>query len=191
MNMEKSKKRATKPKVGPGPAVNCAYDELVPLEKLVPNPRNPNQHPASQVALLAKVIAHQGWRSPIVVSKRSGFIVSGHGRFEAATVLGLSKVPVDYQDFPTDADEWAYLVADNRLSELAEADSESLKEILRELQANDFDIDLVGFDVDALAGLLADQPEPTPPEDFKSVDEDLPTEYQCPRCQYRWSGKSS
>jgi hypothetical protein len=49
-----------------GPAVNCAFDELVPLEKLVPNPRNPNQHPQAQVALLAKVIAHQGWRSPVV-----------------------------------------------------------------------------------------------------------------------------
>jgi hypothetical protein len=43
-----------------GQSVNCAFDELVPLEKLVPNPRNPNQHPQSQVALLAMVIAHQG-----------------------------------------------------------------------------------------------------------------------------------
>lgn len=43
-----------------GQSVNCAFDERVPLEKLVPNPRNPNQHPQSQVALLAMVIAHQG-----------------------------------------------------------------------------------------------------------------------------------
>jgi len=189
MNERKPKKRAEVPPEATGPAVNCAFDELVPLEKLVPNPRNPNQHPQSQVALLAKVIAHQGWRSPVVVSKRSGFIVSGHGRYEAAKALGLTKVPVDYQDFPSDADEWAHLVADNRLAELAEADSAALRELLTELKAGDFDLDLAGFDVNALAGLLAEPPEPTPPEDFPEVDEDLPTEYQCPRCQYRWAGK--
>jgi ParB-like chromosome segregation protein Spo0J len=171
------------------PPVNCAYDELVPLEKLVPNPRNPNQHPQAQVALLAKVIAHQGWRSPIVVSKRSGFIVSGHGRYEAAKVLGLATVPVDFQDFATDADEWAHLVADNRLAELAEVDDAALKGVLGELKAADFDMDLAGFDANALAGLLADPPEPTPPEDFTAVDENLPTDFVCPRCKYAWSGK--
>jgi len=191
MNERKSKKRAPVPPDPSKAPVNCAFDELVPLEKLVPNPRNPNQHPQAQVALLAKVIAHQGWRSPIVVSKRSGFIVSGHGRYEAAKLLGLSKVPVDYQDFPTDADEWAHLVADNRLAELAEADSAALKELLGELKAADFDLDLAGFDAGALAALLAESAEPLPPEDFKGVDENLPTDFKCPRCGYAWSGKPS
>jgi ParB-like chromosome segregation protein Spo0J len=173
------------------PPVNCAFDELVPLEKLVSNPRNPNQHPPAQVALLAKVIAHQGWRSPVVVSTRSGFIVSGHGRYEAAKALGLTMVPVDYQDFTTEADEWAHLVADNRLAELAEADGAALKEVLGELKAADFNMDLAGFDAEALAGILAGAPDPTPPEDFTAVDENLPTEFQCPKCSYRWSGKPS
>jgi hypothetical protein len=91
MNDRKQKKRAAVPQDPSKPLVNCAFDELVPLEKLVPNPRNPNQHPQSQVALLAKVIAHQGWRSPVVVSTRSGFIVAGHGRYEAAKVLGCRR----------------------------------------------------------------------------------------------------
>lgn len=169
--------------------MNCAFDEQVPIEKLVPNPRNPNQHPQSQVALLAKVIRHQGWRAPIVVSTRSGFIVAGHGRYEAAKVLGLETVPVDYQDFATEADEWAHLVADNRLAELAEADESALKAILGELQASDFDMDLSGFDATSLEGLLAGAIEPESPEDFPEVDEDVPTEYQCPKCQFRWSGK--
>lgn len=38
------------------PEVRCAYDELVPLVKLVPNPRNPNRHPESQIKLLARII---------------------------------------------------------------------------------------------------------------------------------------
>ena len=191
MNDRKSKKRAPVPPDPSKPQVNCAFDELVPLEKLVPNPRNPNQHPQSQVALLAKVIAHQGWRSPVVVSTRSGFIVAGHGRYEAAKVLGLATVPVDYQDFATEADEWAHLVADNRLAELAEADESALKGLLAELKAGDFDLDLAGFDAAALEGLLAEPPAPVAPEDFPAVDEDIPTEFQCPKCSYRWSGKPS
>jgi ParB-like chromosome segregation protein Spo0J len=191
MNDRKQKKRAAVPQDPSKPLVKCAFDELVPLEKLVPNPRNPNQHPQSQVALLAKVIAHQGWRSPVVVSTRSGFIVAGHGRYEAAKVLGLSAVPVDYQDFATEADEWAHLIADNRLAELAEADETALKGVLGELKAADFDLDLAGFDAVALEGLLADPPQPEAPDEFPEVDEDLPTEFQCPKCSYRWSGKPS
>ncbi len=189
MNTRKQKKRAPVPPNSQKPLINCAFDELVPLEKLVPNPRNPNQHPQSQVALLAKVIDHQGWRSPIVVSTRSGFIVAGHGRYEAAKLLGVASVPVDFQDFATDADEWAHLVADNRLAELAEADEALLKGLLSELKAADFDLDLAGFDASALDALATEQPEA--PADFPAVDEDLPTEFQCPKCSYRWSGKPS
>jgi hypothetical protein len=75
--------------------VHCAYDELVSLEKLVPNPRNPNTHPENQIRLLAKIIEAQGWRAPITVSKRSGFIVRGHGRLEAARVLKCESAPVE------------------------------------------------------------------------------------------------
>ncbi|MCZ7636747.1 MAG: ParB N-terminal domain-containing protein [Verrucomicrobia bacterium] len=171
--------------------MNCAFDELVPLESWSRTHATRTSTRRPQVTLLAKVIAHQGWRSPIVVSRRSGFVVSGHGRYEAAKVLGLAAVPVDFQDFATDADEWAHLVADNRLAELAEVDDAALRGVLGELKAADFDMDLAGFDANALAGLLADPPEPTPPEDFTAVDENLPTEFQCPKCSYRWSGKPS
>ena len=199
MNERKPKKRAAVPNPAPeshanppsGPAVNCAFDELVPLEKLVPNPRNPNQHPQSQVALLAKVIGHQGWRSPVVVSTRSGFIVAGHGRYEAAKALGLAAVPVDYQDFATEADEWAHLIADNRLAELAEADESALRALLGELKATDLDMDLSGFDATALQGLLSGGGDPEAPADFPAVDENVPTDFVCPRCHYAWSGKPS
>ena len=76
--------------------VHCAYDELVDIAKLVPNPRNPNRHPDKQIELLAKIIKSQGWRAPITVSTRSGFIVRGHGRLAAAQKLGLTEVPVDW-----------------------------------------------------------------------------------------------
>ena len=50
-----------------GVKVFCAFDELVPIGKVVPNPGNPNTHPPKQVALLAAIIKGQGWRKPITV----------------------------------------------------------------------------------------------------------------------------
>lgn len=61
--------------------IKCAYDELVAIGQLQPNPKNPCRHPESQIELLAKIIEKQGWRAPITVSTRSGFIVRGYGRF--------------------------------------------------------------------------------------------------------------
>ena len=60
--------------------VNCAHDKMVPLADLVPNPRNPNTHPKRQIELLAKIIKRQGWRHPITISNKSGFIVEGKSK---------------------------------------------------------------------------------------------------------------
>lgn len=61
-------------------SIHCAYDDLADITTLVPNSRNPNQHPQKQIELLAKIIKNQGWRAPITVSNRSGFVVRGHGQ---------------------------------------------------------------------------------------------------------------
>ena len=134
--------------------INCAHDKVVPLEELTPNPRNPNTHNERQIELLAKVIRHQGWRAPITVSTRSGFVVAGHGRLEAATLLGVEGAPVDYQDFESEAAEHAHMVADNRIAELAEINDDVLKDVLLELDTGEIDMDLTGFDVDALEDLM-------------------------------------
>ena len=107
--------------------VYCAYDKIVPVAELKPNPKNPNRHPGDQVELLARVIEAQGWRQSVKVSTLSGLIVSGHGRYEAALFLGCP-VPVDYQSYASEAEELADLLADNRISEMAEMVGRSLLE---------------------------------------------------------------
>ena len=171
-----------------GRAIRCAYDSILPVGDLKPNPRNPNRHNRAQIALLAKNIAAFGWRHPIVVSSRSGFIVAGHARLEAAKKLGLAQVPVDLQDFATDAEELAVLVSDNRLAELAELAIPSVVAILRELGASGLDQELSGYD-DAVIKELLDAVIDVPlPDENKSVDDKnlLKTKYECPSCGFKW-----
>lgn len=139
--------------------VHCAHDALEPLAKLRPNPRNPNKHPAQQIELLAKIIAAQGWRNPIVVSNRSGLITKGHARLAAGIKLNADRVPVDYQDYDTEEQEEADLIADNRIAELAEMDEDLLVPMLQKLQASGMDMELSGYDRDALNSLYSSAPD--------------------------------
>ena len=138
-----------------GIEAHCAFDKEVDVVDLIPHPRNPNKHDDRQIGLLAKIIRNQGWRNPIVVSERSGFIVPGHGRLEAAKVLNVEQVPVDSQAFTNEAEEYAHLIADNRIAELAEASRDELAELIRELEGK-IDLDLTGFDAPSLAELLGE-----------------------------------
>lgn len=136
--------------------IHCTYTDLADPTTLVPNPRNPNQHPKRQIELLAKIISTQGWRAPITVSNQSGFVVRGHGRLKAALLLNADKVPIDRQDYKSDADEWADLIADNRIAELANIDDAELAKLLQDIGNTDLDINLTGYTDKQIDNLLAD-----------------------------------
>ena len=156
-----------------GIEVWCSFDKLVPVGELKPNPRNPNTHPQRQVELLAKNIRYFGWRQTITVSKRSGLIVSGHGRLMAAKHLGVEVVPVDYQDFNDENDELAVLVADNRLAELSTVDLNELEKIAGDWKATDFDTILAGFEPADLEALLNPDSDEEDEEDDDRHDKEL------------------
>ena len=170
----------TKTKEPPG-GVKCSFTRMMTPGDLVPNPRNPNTHPPKQIDLLAKILSFQGWRLPIVVSKRSGFIVRGHARLMAAQKLGALMVPVDHQDYENEAQEWADLIADNRIAELAEMDPASLKDIIEELDTGEIDLDLTGFDQGDLASLMS--------QIHQGAAEDEPPgeDVTCPECGHQWN----
>lgn len=137
-----------------GVKVFCAFDELVPIGKVVPNPGNPNTHPPKQVALLAAIIKGQGWRKPITVSKRSGFVVTGHGRLEAAQSMQASVVPVEYQEYASEAEEYADLMADNRLAELSEMNTSALADMLQQMDTGEIPLEMSGYTEEDLEDLL-------------------------------------
>ena len=170
-----------------GVPVFCAHDAIVDVAKLVPNPKNPNQHPDSQIQLLGRIIRQTGWRQPITVSKRSGFIVKGHGRLSAALLEGIKEAPVDYQNYTNDAEEYADLVADNRIAELAETDNRLLADIFAEIDTGEIPMELTGYTEDEVESLVTalsealhndlhepdDIPEPPEPDQAVTQKGDL------------------
>lgn len=135
--------------------VYCRFDEIVPIADIKPNPRNPNRHPEQQIKMLAHIIETQGWRAPITVSRRSGYIVKGHARKEAGSTVGDS-APVEYQEYESDAAELADLVADNRIAELAVLDEEQITELLAEMaqECSGIDVELAGYTVEHVKELI-------------------------------------
>ncbi|MCL4778897.1 MAG: site-specific DNA-methyltransferase [Gammaproteobacteria bacterium] len=132
--------------------------EQWPTAKLVPYARNARTHSEAQVAQIAASIAEFGFTNPILAGS-DGVIVAGHGRLAAAQKLGLDAVPVVVLDHLTPTQRRALVIADNRIAENAGWDEELLRVELEGLQDEGFDLDLTGFDADALAELLAsDEP---------------------------------
>jgi len=120
--------------------------------KVQPYEKNPRINDGA-VEAVAKSLQEFGFRQPIVVDTE-GVIVCGHTRYKAALELGLEKIPVHVAKDLSPEQIKAYRIADNKSAELAEWDFELLPIELAELQSLDFDINLLGFDEDELAGLL-------------------------------------
>jgi hypothetical protein len=140
----------------------CAHAALVDPTDLKPFPDNPNTHPPEQLRLLTRAIMERGWRHPIIVSKLSGRIVAGHARQTVALAMRLPLVPVDYQDFASETEEREFVLADNRLAELAEMDNALLKDLLQELDTGETNIELTGYAETAIAELMEQYHVPQP-----------------------------
>jgi DNA modification methylase len=138
--------------------VRCTYDKLVPIAELKAHPKNRNKHPKSQLERLAEILEYQGWRYPVKVSKRSGHVTSGHGRIEAARLNGWTDVPVNFQDYADDTQEYADVQSDNAIASWAELD---LGQILDDLKGlPNLNIDLLGIKNFKLPEILEGKGDP-------------------------------
>ena len=129
--------------------------ERRPVADLVPYARNARTHSDAQVRQIAASIEEWGWTNPILVDEKGG-LIAGHGRLMAADKLGIKDVPVMVAKGWSDAQKRAYILADNQLALNAGWDTQMLGLELKDLDALDFDLDLIGFGEDVLAGLLID-----------------------------------
>lgn len=121
-----------------------SYAEVLPLSKLKKSKHQRNKHPKEQIERLAKIMKEHGVRHPIHISKLSGQVCFGHGRWEAAKLNGWKEFPVVYQQFNNDDEEYACVQSDNAIAHWAELDLSAINTDLANL-GPDFDIDLLGI----------------------------------------------
>ena len=120
----------------------------VSLSLLKPYERNAKIHGEAQIEKLIDSITEFGFLSPCLIERDTYNIIAGHGRVEAAKRLGMEKVPCVFVEDITEEQRRAYILADNRLTELGEWDMDMVQFELKELDAMDFDVSLTGFDLE-------------------------------------------
>ena len=119
--------------------------ELVDVERLIPYANNARTHSPEQILQLRASLREFGFVNPILVDANLN-VIAGHGRLSAAKAEGVDKIPCVFVEHLTPAQKKAYILADNRLAELAGWDEELLRVELESLRELDFDVSLTGFD---------------------------------------------
>lgn len=143
--------------------------EKVDIDKLVPYARNARTHSKEQVKQIQASLREFGFINPVIVDKDYN-LIAGHGRILAAKEEGIKQVPCVFVEHLTEAQKRAYILADNRLAMNAGWDDEMLAVELSDLQEDDFDLDLLGFDTDELDKLLSGNDD-VQDDDFDVVEE--------------------
>src|SRR6267378_404406 len=134
-----------------------------PIHEVKPDPKNPRVHSKKQIRQIAASIEAFGFNVPILTD-REGNVVCGHGRLSACRELGWSEVPTLCLDHLTPAQARAFMIADNRLTEIATWDDRLLAEQLKDLSLSgiDFSLEVIGFEmaeIDLRISSLDDMPE--------------------------------
>ena len=165
--------------------------EQIKTGDLIPYARNSRSHSEAQVAQIAGSIREFGFTNPVLIDAENG-IIAGHGRVMAAGKLGLEKVPCIRLAHLTDTQRRAYVIADNKLALNAGWDEEMLALELAELREADFNLDLLGFDGDAIEDFL-NPPEPDfapgSEDDQGRLDQLEPKIITCPECKHKFDSR--
>lgn len=176
--------------------------EKIKLTDLVPDPHNANKGTERGRGMLEKSLQELGAGRSLVVD-RNNTVIAGNKSLEAAVEAGFEDaivvetdgskfVVVKRVDLDLSEDDKAkkLAIADNRVGEISLSwDAEVLAELSQ-------DIDLSGLftdnELEAIAARFEDEDQAiAPPEEFKEYGEDIETDYECPKCGYKWSGKAN
>jgi len=138
--------------------------EIADINSIKPYENNPRKLKDLAIKKVAMSLKEYGFRQPIVVDK-DRIIVVGHTRFRASKKLGFKEVPITIADNLTPEQINAYRIADNRTAEESEWDNELLKMEIKDLEAKDFKLDLLGFNEDQLNDILFEEKQGLTDED--------------------------
>lgn len=124
--------------------IKANYIKIVEIDSIIINPENNNNHPREQIEQLKKIIKYNGFRNPLTISNRTGFLNCGEARLISAKELGMTHLPVMFQDFDSEAEEYAHMTADNAIQQQSILDFKKINEKFPEF-GPDFDIDNLGI----------------------------------------------
>lgn len=172
--------------------------QYIPLSTLKPAPRNPKDHDLGAIILS---LQRFGFVTPGVINETTGHIVVGHGRAEALLEMKRTgSVPptrirerrdkewmvpfIRGIEFADDREAEAFVVADNKLSEIGGWDWGLLPVVLSELRDIDL-LEVTGFDSEDVDTMMRNL---QPPPEFPTVPNDQETNHLCPKCGYKWRG---
>jgi DNA modification methylase len=146
------------------------------IGELKPDPTNARQHSKNQLRQIGNSIKTFGFNVPVLVDADLN-VIAGHGRLLACKLLGITEVPTLCLEYLTPAQIRAFMIADNRLTEIASWDDRLLAEQLKELSLLDldFDIEVTGFEMGEIdLRILSLEDEPDPADDPADAVPELP-----------------
>lgn len=155
--------------------VHQTYDRAIVerrIESLKPYARNARTHSKKQLKQIAASIERFGFVNPVLIGDDDS-IIAGHGRVEAAKLLGHKSVPTLALSHLSDTERRAYILADNKLALNAGWDNELLAIELQGLLDDDFDVDLTGFSIAEIDFIIEDA-ESANPDTGDPTDDEVP-----------------
>lgn len=126
------------------PSEDACPEQTCATEYLAPYGNNARTHSKKQVRQIADSIRRFGFCNPVLIAD-DNTIITGHGRVEAAKLIGMTEVPVRRLSHLSKDEVRAYILADNKLAENAGWDRELLAIEMQGLIDLDFDIEGLGF----------------------------------------------
>lgn len=161
--------------------------EQMPAHQLLANPLNARRHPGKQRDALRGSLDTLGWYDAVILNQRTGYLIDGHARVEEQLTRDENAmVPVLVVDM-SEAEEAQALASHDWITQLAEYDKQTLDDLLRATNSDDERVQALLSDLAQEQGVTL--VEPTAPDEFPTYDDDIETEYCCPKCGYEWSGK--
>ena len=166
---------------------------MTSIKDLKSDHKNARKRTDRSATLIEESLKRYGAARSIVIDEDNR-VLAGNGTIEGAKAAGLENVRV----IETDGDEIIAVkrkgltedqkvglaLADNRASDLSAWDASMLHELGKEHDLSPW------FETEDLVELMGDRNDPTVPQDFPEVDDELETEHRCPSCGYEWSGKT-
>lgn len=131
--------------------------KVLPVQELVKYKANSRTHSDEQIEQIVKSIKEFGFTNPLLVDENNT-LIAGHGRLEAAYILGLPEVPCIIIDDLTEPQKAALVIADNKLALNAGWDYDILRNQFEYLKGFDYNLELTGFGIEELCDILPDDP---------------------------------